>query len=34
VPFGGIEDSGGHSRELGRAARDFYTRTKTVYLQP
>jgi alpha-ketoglutaric semialdehyde dehydrogenase len=33
VPFGGIKDSGGHSRELGRAARDFYTRIKTVYVR-
>jgi acyl-CoA reductase-like NAD-dependent aldehyde dehydrogenase len=34
VPFGGIKDSGGQTRELGRSARDFYTRVKTVYLQP
>jgi aldehyde dehydrogenase (NAD+) len=33
VPFGGIKDSGGHSRELGHTARDFYTRIKTVYIQ-
>jgi acyl-CoA reductase-like NAD-dependent aldehyde dehydrogenase len=34
VPFGGIKDSGGHFRELGPVARDFYTRLKTVYIQP
>lgn len=34
VPFAGIKDSGGHFRELGTVARDFYTRLKTVYLQP
>lgn len=34
VPFGGIKSSGGHFRELGPAAREFYTRLKTVYIQP
>jgi acyl-CoA reductase-like NAD-dependent aldehyde dehydrogenase len=33
VPFGGVKDSGTASREMGRAARDFYTETKTVYLR-
>ena len=32
VPFGGMKDSSCHSRELGKAARDFFTETKTVYL--
>ncbi|HEX2160285.1 MAG TPA: aldehyde dehydrogenase family protein, partial [Thermoleophilaceae bacterium] len=32
VPFGGMKDSSSHSREQGKAARDFYTDLKTVYL--
>lgn len=32
VPFGGFKDSGSHSWEMGRAARDFVTRVKTVYV--
>lgn len=32
VPFGGIGASGAGGRELGRAARDFYTETQTVYV--
>jgi aldehyde dehydrogenase (NAD+) len=33
VPFGGVKDSGTATREMGRAARDFYTETKTVYVR-
>ncbi len=33
VPFGGIKASSSHSRELGKAARDFFTEIKTIYLQ-
>ncbi len=33
VPFGGIKDSGTSQREMGKAARDFYTELKTVYLR-
>ena len=33
APFGGMKASSSHSRELGKAARDFFTETKTVYLQ-
>lgn len=33
VPFGGMKDSGTAHREMGTAARDFYTETKTVYLR-
>ena len=33
VPFGGMKASSSHSREMGKAARDFFTATKTVYLQ-
>ncbi len=32
VPFGGYKESGSHSREQGKAARDFYTQLKTVYM--
>jgi len=32
VPFGGMKASGTHMREQGKAARDFYTQIKTVYL--
>ncbi len=32
VPFGGYKDSGSHSREQGKAAREFYTQIKTVYM--
>jgi alpha-ketoglutaric semialdehyde dehydrogenase len=32
VPFGGMKDSSSYSREQGRAAMDFFTQTKTVYL--
>jgi aldehyde dehydrogenase (NAD+) len=32
VPFGGLKDSGAGDRELGHAARAFYTESKTVYL--
>jgi aldehyde dehydrogenase (NAD+) len=33
VPFGGMKGSSSFSREQGRAAADFYTQTKTVYLE-
>ena len=33
VPFGGMKASSSHSRELGKAARDFFTEIKTIYLQ-
>ncbi|MFN8447766.1 MAG: aldehyde dehydrogenase family protein [Anaerolineae bacterium] len=32
VPFGGFKESSSHSREQGKAAREFYTQIKTVYL--
>lgn len=32
VPVGGTKASSSHSRELGRAARDFYTTTATAYV--
>lgn len=32
VPFGGVKDSGAGGREQGRAARDFYTETRTAYV--
>jgi len=32
APFGGMKGSSSHSREQGKAAIDFYTDTKTVYL--
>jgi alpha-ketoglutaric semialdehyde dehydrogenase len=34
VPFGGLKASGTAAREMGTAARDFYTEQKTVYLRP
>lgn len=34
VPFGGLKESGSGAREQGRAAREFYTHSKTVYLRP
>jgi acyl-CoA reductase-like NAD-dependent aldehyde dehydrogenase len=33
VPFGGMKDSSTGTREQGRVAVDFYTETKTVYLE-
>jgi acyl-CoA reductase-like NAD-dependent aldehyde dehydrogenase len=33
VPFGGIKASSSMSREQGKAARQFFTTTKTVYLR-
>jgi acyl-CoA reductase-like NAD-dependent aldehyde dehydrogenase len=33
VPFGGVKASSSMSRELGKAARQFFTTTKTVYLR-
>jgi aldehyde dehydrogenase (NAD+) len=33
VPFGGVKDSGTSQREMGTAARDFFTELKTVYLR-
>ncbi|MGV1050150.1 MAG: aldehyde dehydrogenase family protein [Solirubrobacterales bacterium] len=33
VPFGGSKDSGTSQREMGTAAREFYTEQKTVYLR-
>ena len=32
VPFGGMKGSSSYSREQGKAAREFYTQTKTVYI--
>jgi len=34
VPFGGFKGSSSGSREQGKAAREFFTQTKTVYLDP
>jgi alpha-ketoglutaric semialdehyde dehydrogenase len=34
VPFGGYKGSSSYSREQGKAAREFYTQIKTVYLDP
>jgi alpha-ketoglutaric semialdehyde dehydrogenase len=34
VPFGGLAGSGYGPHEQGRAAREFYTEQKTVYLDP
>jgi alpha-ketoglutaric semialdehyde dehydrogenase len=31
VPFGGMKDSGFGHRELGKAAREFFTESKTIY---
>lgn len=33
VPFGGVKDSGTSMREMGTAARDFYTELKTIYVR-
>jgi aldehyde dehydrogenase (NAD+) len=32
APFGGMKDSSSHSREQGRAAIEFFTSIKTVYI--
>ena len=32
APFGGMKESSSHSREQGRAAMEFFTSTKTVYM--
>ena len=34
VPFGGMKESGSGAREQGRATREFFTHSKTVYLRP
>jgi alpha-ketoglutaric semialdehyde dehydrogenase len=34
VPFGGMKGSSSYSREQGKAAREFFTQTKTVYIDP
>jgi aldehyde dehydrogenase (NAD+) len=34
VPFGGEKASGYGPREQGRAARDFYTHTRTMLVHP
>jgi len=34
VPFGGMKGSSSYSREQGKAAREFFTQTKTVYVDP
>jgi aldehyde dehydrogenase (NAD+) len=34
APFGGVKGSSSHIREQGPAARDFYTETKTVQINP
>jgi len=33
VPFGGVKASSSHSREQGRAAREFFTNVKTIYAE-
>jgi acyl-CoA reductase-like NAD-dependent aldehyde dehydrogenase len=33
VPFGGVKGSSSMSREQGKAARHFFTTTKTVYVR-
>jgi alpha-ketoglutaric semialdehyde dehydrogenase len=33
APFGGMKESSSHSREQGKAAIDFYTTTKTVFVR-
>ncbi|PKC50518.1 putative aldehyde dehydrogenase [Rhizophagus irregularis] len=33
APFGGLKDSSSYSREQGRAAMDFYTSIKTVFIK-
>jgi len=34
VPFGGFKDSSSGTREQGKAAREFFTQWKTVYVDP
>ena len=34
APFGGTKGSSSGSREQGRAAREFYTETRTIQIQP
>jgi aldehyde dehydrogenase (NAD+) len=34
VPFGGYKSSSSYSREQGKASREFFTQTKTVYIDP
>ena len=34
VPFGGFKGSSSYSREQGKAAREFFTQVKTVYIDP
>jgi aldehyde dehydrogenase (NAD+) len=34
VPFGGLSGSGYGPHEQGRAAIEFYTQSKTIYLDP
>jgi aldehyde dehydrogenase (NAD+) len=34
APFGGMKQSSSYSREQGRAAMDFYTQVKTIYIDP
>ena len=34
VPFGGMKGSSSYSREQGKAAREFFTQSKTVYIDP
>lgn len=34
VPFGGMKGSSSYSREQGKAAREFFTQMKTVYMDP
>ncbi len=34
VPFGGMKGSSSYSREQGKAAREFFTQIKTVYIDP
>ena len=34
VPFGGYKGSSSYSREQGKASREFFTQTKTVYIDP
>jgi aldehyde dehydrogenase (NAD+) len=34
VPFGGFKHSSSGTREQGKAAREFFTQIKTVYLDP
>ena len=34
APFGGMKASSSHTREQGKAAAEFFTQTKTVYVDP